>query len=110
MKSMFENFITMVVMVILMFVLSSIMVTNMQIQTARRVHSGVVEQYQTSYYTVNVDDINAEIQEVYPNWVVTVREISNVASRKDAEITLTYDVVVPVFNITKTGEIVGYAR
>lgn len=110
MKHMFENMITMMVMVILLFVLSSLMIVNMQIQTARRVHAGVIEQYQTSYYTADLDAINAEIQSVYPDWSVSVIEFSNVNSRKDAEITLNYEVVIPVFNLTKEGKIVGYAR
>lgn len=110
MKHMFENMITMMVMVILLFVLSSLMMVNMQVQTARRVHAGVIEQYQTSYYTVDLDTINNNLQQTYPNWNVQVVEFSNVNSRKDAEITLNYEVVIPVFNLTKDAKIVGYAR
>lgn len=110
MKHLFENMITMIIMVVLLFALSSLMVVNMQIQTARRIHAGVIEQYQTSYYTVDLDAINNEIQQQYPTWNVSVVEYSNVNSRKDAEITLTYDVAIPVFNLNKEGKIVGYAR
>lgn len=110
MKHMFENMVSMIILVILMFVLSSLLIVNMQIQTARRVHASVIEQYQTSYYTVDLDAINDKLQKQYPDWQITATVLDNVKTRKDTEVTLTYYVVVPVFNITKQGTISGYAR
>lgn len=110
MKHMFENMISMIILVILMFVLSSLLIVNMQIQTARRVHASVIEQYQTSYYTVDLNAINNKLQEQYPDWSVSATVIDSVNTRKDTEVTLKYYVVVPVFNITKEGTISGYAR
>lgn len=110
MKHLFENMISMIILVILMFVLSSFLIVSMQIQTARRVHASAIEQYQTTYYTVDLDAINAQLQEQYPDWEITVKEIDSAKTRKDVEITLDYYVVVPVFNITKEGTITGYAR
>lgn len=110
MKTMFENMITTMIMIVMLFVMVSIGTIELQIINARKIHSSIINQIQASYYMVDVNDINARLKSEYQNWNLDVKEISSVNSRKDLLVTLDYEVVVPVFNIVKSGRLEGYAR
>lgn len=110
MKSMFENMITTIMMFLMLFVMVSIGTIELQIINARKIHSSVINQVQASYYAIDVNEINQKLKSEYPRWNIKIEELSSVNSRKDLLVTLDYEVLVPVFNIIKSGKIEGYAR
>lgn len=111
-----------------MFAFNSIMIGEMQIINARRLYTSAVNTIQSSYYTVIdwdaapttdenykykvVQSMNDKIHEKFnDNWKLSVeKEPSTVPTREDVKVTLEYQVIVPIFNIVKTGTIEGYAR
>lgn len=111
MKSMIETMVTTIVMVILLFVFSSIAASQMYIMGARRVHTSVINQLQSSYYQVSVDDLRDRVKAINSNWDLEVEEVSSVSNRKDYLVRLTYTVPVIFFSGgSNTGIIEGYAR
>lgn len=102
MKTMFENMVSLIVMMILVFVFTGIISIETQVINARNIHSRVVELYQNSYYTLSEESFNKQIKNGYIN--IRHNDIN------DDEIIYTYDVTIPFLNISDTQRIVGYAK
>lgn len=102
MKVMFENMITLLIMMILVFVFTGIISVETQVINARNIHSRVVELYQNSYHHLNSSHFNEQLNNGYI-------EIND-AEYDEHEIIYTYDVKIPFINITDTQRIVGYAK
>lgn len=110
MDSIIKNYIGMLLTVIGIYILASFGFVQMQIMTARHVHTAVINQIQSSYYAVDVDAINDKIHETYPDWQITSTVVNSVNNRQDRLVSLDYKIVMPLFGIEKTGKIDGYAR
>lgn len=128
MKTLIDNFVSCVVFVIIIFGIASFSLVGMQIMTARRIHTSVINQIQSSYYKVDVgcentksactadgatereSSLNGQLHKKYPDWYITKQTVKAVNDRKDEVVTLHYKVVLPLFGVTKEGEIDGYAR
>lgn len=128
MRSLIDNFVTCVVFIAIIFGISSFSIVEMQIMTARHIHTSVINQVQSSYYNVEfgceavADEcpdsgtevarrtINGQLHERFPDWYVTQEVVETTADRKDVLVTLHYKVVLPLFGLTKEGAIDGYAR
>lgn len=112
MKSLIENFVSTIIFVVIVFTVTSFTVVEMQLMSARHIHSSAVNQIQSSYYMVDIDKINEKIAEIHPggDWYIESEVINAVNSRQDRLVTLHYKVLLPLFNIEKDGLIEGYAR
>lgn len=110
MDSIFKNYVGIILTFLGFYILASIGFVQMQVTGARRLHTAVVSQVQSSYYAVDIDAINDKIHESYPNWQVTSTVVNSVNNRQDRLITLNYNIVLPLFGIETTGQIDGYAR
>ena len=110
MKSLVDNFVSCIVFVVILFGITSFSVVEMQIMTARHIHTSVVNQVQSSYYKVDIGAINDKLYEQFPTWEITSTEVNSVNDRQDRLIKLRYQVVLPMFGLTKEGVIDGYAR
>ena len=112
MKSLFDNFVSTIFFVIVVFALSSFTVVEMQLMSARHIHTSVINQIQSSYYMVDIDKINERIEELYPggDWYIESKVINAINTRQDRLVTLHYKVYLPLFNISQDGLIEGYAR
>ena len=112
MKSLFDNFVSTIFFVIMVFALSSFSIVEMQLISARHIHTSVINQIQSSYYMVDIDKINERIAELYPSggWYVESTVINAINTRQDRLVTLHYKVYLPFFNIEQSGIIEGYAR
>ncbi|MDD6004808.1 MAG: hypothetical protein PUC68_03985 [Firmicutes bacterium] len=110
MKTMFENMLTVIIMVVLLFVFSSIVASEIQIINARKIHTSAISQIQSSYYTVDINEMNNTLHNDYPGWNLKVEKLNSVKSRQDYKVILEYQIIIPVFNIIKEGVIEGYAR
>lgn len=111
MKTMFDNMITIIIMIVFLFVLTSFAgVINVQISNARSLHASAISQLQSSHYTLDIEILNNKIKTEYPNWNLSVEEIKSVNARKDYIVRLNYDIVVPIFNLRKEATLEGYAR
>ena len=102
--------ITEIIVVLILFVFSVFATVDMQVMSARRIHASAVDQLQASYYTVNISDFNEKLKETHPSWRITIDEINTYNTRKEYRVVLIYDVVVPLFNISRGGIIEGFVR
>ena len=111
-KSLFDNFVSTIFFVVMVFALSSFSIVEMQLMSARHIHTSVINQIQSSYYMVDIDKINERIAELYPSgeWYVESTVINAINTRQDRLVTLHYKVFLPLFNIEQSGIIEGYAR
>lgn len=116
MKNFFETFTTAVLLCTIIFATVSLMVTQMQLVSARETHSkllyavqesdedsindiyGLREQLQNSVRTVNKD------------WTVDIKRLESSNSRDYYLVTLQYSINVPLFGNVARGKIEGYAR
>lgn len=119
MKQIMEHMLTTILMVLTLFIFASVLFVEMEIITARTVHTSAINQIQSSYYSVNINDMNDALHEKYTQkdadgnylWNISAyEETEGVASRKDWVVRLDYAIYMPFFNITKKGSIDGYAR
>lgn len=118
MKSMIEHMATTVIMVLFLLVFSSVLLAEMQITNARKVHSAALDKIETSYFTVDVTQMNDILHEQYSQkdaagnyyWNISVKDDTTLQTRQSYVVSLDYVVIVPVFNLKKTGTIEGYAR
>lgn len=118
MKNIMEHMLTMIIMTLTLFVFACILFTEMQITTARSIHTSAVNQIQSSYYTVDIDEMNATLHEKYNQrdssgnymWNLSAYKVNSIKSRQDWVVTLDYAVYMPIFNRVKRGKIDGYAR
>lgn len=112
MKTLFDNFVSCIIFIVMIFAFASFSTTEMQILSARHIHTSAINQIQASYYTADIDAINEKIKESYPDgsWYIESMVINSVNSRQDRLVTLHYKVVMPLFGISQTGTIEGYAR
>lgn len=102
MKTMFENMVSLIVMMILVFLFTGIISIETQVINARNVHSRVVELYQESFHYLSSEDFNKQLKNGYID--------INDCDYDEYEVTYTYDVTIPFLNITDTQRIVGYAK
>lgn len=108
MRTMVEQMITTIVMMILVFVFTIIISAGLQILNARLIHSSAIEQIQSSYYSVEENDLNKQIDS---NWYFEIKPLNHVNNRRDEEVILHYKVYLPLFKTTGIdGTIIGYAR
>lgn len=112
MKSLFQHMIDIVIIIIFFFMFAGLLQTELQIKEARDVHASAVEAVQASYYDEEtIEKLNAQIHQDYPDsWILSIQEVKAVGTRKDYLVTLHYEVDMPFFGTSKTGEIKGYAR
>ena len=112
MKSLFQHMIDIVVLIIMFFMFASLLQTELQIKEARDVHAPAIQAVQASYYDQEtITKLNEQIHQDYPDsWVLSIQEVGTVSTRKDYLVTLHYEVEIPFFGMTKTGELKGYAR
>lgn len=112
MKSLIDSFVSTIIFVVIVFAVSSFSVVEMQLMSARHIHSSAINQIQSSYYMVDIEKINEKILEMYPSgdWYVESQIIQSVYNRQDRLVTLHYKIILPLFNIEKNGIIEGYAR
>ena len=102
MKTMFENMVSLIVMMILVFVFTGIISIETQVINARNIHSRVVELYQNSYYTLSETTFNNQIKNGY----IDIHH----SDINDDEIVYTYEIIIPFLNISDTQRIVGYVK
>lgn len=102
MKTMFENMISLIAMMVLVFVFTGIISIETQVINARNIHSRVIDLYQSSYHHLSSSDFNSQIKNGY----IQINE----ADYDEYEIVYTYDVAIPFLNIIDTQRIVGYAK
>lgn len=106
-----EHMVTTLIMIVILFVFTSIMLCELQIENARNIHTTAINQIQSSYYTADIEGVNLQLQEKFGDgWSLTATKINSVNSRQDYLVTLNYKVYMPIFNISRTGIIQGYAR
>lgn len=112
MKTLIDNYVSTIVFVIIIFAIASFSTVEMQVLAARSVHSSAVSQIQSSYYTVDIDSINAKIEEILPGsgWYIESTVLNTVNNRQDRLVTLHYKVSLPLFGVSRDGIIQGYAR
>lgn len=118
MKNIMEHMLTTIIMVLTLFIFASIIFVDMEIITARTVHTSAINQIQSSYYTVDINDMNDTLHERYSQkdeagnylWNLSAYKTNSIASREDWVVRLDYAVYMPFFNITKRGSIDGFAR
>lgn len=110
MRNLFDNLINVFGLLIMIFVCSVFALSELQLMTARHLHTSIVNQIQSSYYSVSTAEINRAVQEKFPDWRVETELINSVADRQDKIVKLHYTVKIPLFNISKDGEISGFAR
>lgn len=102
MKTMFENMISLIVMMILVFVFSGVISIETQVINARNIHSRVIELYQNSNHTLSSSYFNDAIS----NGEITI----NSKEEGETEIIYTYGVNIPFINVKDSYRIVGYAK
>lgn len=102
MKTMFENMVSLIVMMILVFVFTGIISIETQVINARNIHSRVVDLYQESFHHLSSTDFNNKLR----NGHIEIKE----SDYDEFEVIYTYDVKIPFLNITDTQRIVGYAK
>lgn len=102
MKTMFENMISLIIMMILVFVFTGIISIETQVINARNIHSRVIELYQDSYHFLSSDDFNRQLRKGN----IEINE----ADYGEYEVIYSYDVTIPFLNIVDTQRIVGYAK
>ena len=110
MRNLFDNLISITGLLIMIFVCSVFALSEIQLMTARHLHTSIINQVQRSYYAVSTAEINRAVQEKFPEWSVETQTLNSVADRQDKLVKLHYTVKIPLFNITKNGEISGFAR
>lgn len=118
MKGLVESFVSCVLFVLILFGISSYGLTEIQMVNARSVHTSVINQIQSSYYSVNEDEINyklthkedGSVNSLTKDWHIDMDWIESSPSRQDMVVTLTYKISNPAFGITQWGQIEGYAR
>lgn len=99
-----------IIMMIEIMVGSVLTLGEIQIMSARHLHTSVINQIQSSYYAVNDTELNQAIQAKMPGWYVETKTVNSVADRQDRLVTLHYKVYIPLLGIEKDGQIDGYAR
>lgn len=102
MKTMFDNMVSLIIMMILVFVFTGFISIETQVINARNTHSRVVELYQNSFHNLSATDFNKEIK----NGHIEI----NPSDLDEYEVVYTYDVSIPFLNITDTQRIVGYSK
>lgn len=101
MKTLFENMISMIVMVLIMFCFISVVSIQFQTIKASNIHTSALEAIQNSYYEINEDYLNNKIDNGY-------FEISDLQNGK--QVVYHYNVSLPFVKYEKESEISGIAR
>lgn len=107
MKTIIEHMTTMIMMFILVFIFSAILTIGLQISNARLIHTSTIEKLQSSYYNIEIEELNAGL---YEDWYFEIKEISNINTRRDFEVALNYNIKMPLMKKGISGRMVGYAR
>lgn len=102
MKTMFENMVSLIAMMILVFVFTGFISIETQVINARNVHSRVVELYQNSFHNLTSSDFNKQLKNGY----IDIKP----SDYDEYEIVYTYNVDIPFLNIVDTQRIVGYTK
>lgn len=102
MKTMFENMVSLIVMMILVIVFTGILSVETQVINARNIHARVVETYQNSYHTLSSSYFNNSLK----NGHVDINTVDD----RESEVIYTYNVEIPFLNISDEQRIVGYAK
>ena len=125
MKMLFENFVSTLVLVFMVFAVCCLTLGSMQTQVARRIHTYVINEVSSSYYQVSVDEINKSLEDAgIKNWKVNVCEItdpvcndstaynnhSGISERKTWKVVLDYKTYIGLFDVVNNGRLVGYAN
>ncbi len=108
MKNMFEYMTTMIITIVLVFVFTTIVSISTQMLNARLVHSAAVDNFQSSYYTYDLNSLLSDSR--YNGWYFEKKEENSVNTRRDYLITLNYKISLPLFNTSIDSSIKGYAR
>lgn len=111
MRSLFDNFVSTIVFVVIVFTIAAFSTVELQIMSARHIHNSAINQIQSSYYMVDIKAINDKIHEDYPDgWYIESTVVDSVNNRQNRLVTMHYEIKMPLFGISQKGEIQGYAR
>lgn len=102
MKTMFENMISLIVMMIFVFIFAGIISIETQVINARNIHARIVELYQSSNHILNESYFNSSLENGY----VSINNIDG----KETEIIYNYSISVPFINTIDEYRVVGYTK
>lgn len=109
MKSIFSHITSILIWVITIFTISMILVSGMKITNAGQFHAQVIDRIETSYYSHSVIQECIEKADEY-GYELTVEDKTIYEDRKDVKVSLTYSISIPLFNLSSSETLVGYAR
>lgn len=102
MKTMFENMISLIVMMIFVFIFTGIITIETQVINARNIHARVMDLYQSSNHILSESYFNNSLS----NGHVSINSIND----KETEIIYSYDISVPFINSIDEYRVVGYTK
>lgn len=116
MKHFIESFVTAVLLVTIIFAVTSLMVAQAELVGARETHSQLLQAVQTSDVST-IDDLaylneqlNSSVRAKHKNWYVVVSKMEASNSRDYYMVSLNYTINIPLFGKVATGKIDGYAK
>lgn len=118
MKNILEHLASIIIILILFMVFSSATIAEVQIKNARKIHSAALSQIQASYYTIDINEMNAILADNYPAkdedgnnyWYLETERLDSMDTRENYLVRLHYVVNVPFIGLKKTGIIEGQTR
>lgn len=109
MKNLFNSFISIILILLLVFSGLSLYMMSMQKRNAEIFHDKVIHEIESSdFSTVVINNAITRGHEL--GYAVSVTPLKIVDHKRMYTISLTYDVNLPIFNFSKTASIDGYAR
>lgn len=109
MKNLFNSFISVVLILLLVFSGLSIYMMSMQKRNAEIFHDKVIHEIESSdFSTVVINNAIAKGNELGYN--VSITPLTIVENKRMYTVSLRYDVNLPIFNFGKTATLDGYAR
>ena len=101
MKTIFENMISMILMLLIVFIFTSFLSLQFQMIKAMNINTSAIEAIQNSYFSINSDYLNSKIDDGY-------FEIINDNNYK--EVIYHYDISLPFLSYKKECNVKGIAR
>ena len=83
MKTLFENMISMLLMVFIVFIFSGIISLQFQVIKANNIHTSAIEAVQNSYYDINEDYLNSRVDNGY--FEIAKKRIEEAENNADIE-------------------------
>lgn len=112
MKSLFQHMLDILLIIIFFFMFAGLIKMESDLKEARDVFASTVEAVQSSYYDQEtIDKLNEQLHQNYPeSWKLSITEVDSVSTRRNYMVVLHYEIEMPFFGLTKSGELRGYAR